>query len=56
MALLALDPLLRVIRVLEVFSDFRMASGAGFRPDGLGARNPQVLCERRHLLSGLLGS
>jgi len=45
MALLALDPLLRVIRVLEVFSDFRMASGAGFRSNRRGSLYPEVLCE-----------
>jgi hypothetical protein len=54
MALFALDALLRVIRVLEVFSDIRMASGAGVGSDRLGPRNSQVLCKRSNLLRGLL--
>jgi hypothetical protein len=53
-ALLALDPLLGVIGVLETLRYFRVAGGAGFGSDRRGSRYPQVLSQRSRLLGGLL--
>jgi hypothetical protein len=47
-ALLTLDSLLRVESVLEILGDRFMASCAGVRAHGLGARNLQVFREGRY--------
>ena len=53
-ALLALDTLLRVISMLEVFGNLRMAGGASLRSDRLGAWDIEVFCEGCEFMCGLL--
>jgi hypothetical protein len=55
MALFALDALLRVIGMLEVFGHIRMTGSASLRSDRLGSGHLRVSCKGSRLPGRLLG-